>query len=72
VDNSRRIFTREELGLIGPSGTSKDSPILAVSSFGKGPGPDNLPDVVLHRNPKYRDQIFEEVYDIFNGKKDLT
>jgi hypothetical protein len=70
--NKDILWTKEELGLVGPDGTSNKAPVLIFLSKGKGPGPDSLIDKLVHTDENMRYSIFRRVWQIFNGQQELT
>jgi hypothetical protein len=61
-------WSKKELGLVGPDGRTKTSPVLLMLSRGKAPGPDGMLDIHLHDHDQIRDEVFEYVKDLFNGR----
>lgn len=57
----------QQLGLIGKDGTTKKSPVLSKLCKDKAVGPDFISDRQVHENQKVRDELFQYVYDIYNG-----
>jgi len=47
-------------------GNTIDAPVLRIISKGKGPGPDGFIDTLLYDNEKFREELFERAYEVFN------